>query len=168
MIRGGQARNSFALGELTMRTSTHVFGALAGIVAALALEGWTTLGVRSATHYAAVDRAATTPKAIALAFYRMAYDEDKPQQAAEMYLGGNFAYHADGISSANAGQWISETSGSPALLQRTTEQVAADGDIVMVRYVLKSGGASSRSGVDTFRIQDHRIVELWTVRDAHG
>lgn len=106
-------------------------------------------------------------KANALAFYDLAFNQHKPQEAVSKYVGKTYIQHNPTI--ADGGQafidafapFLKEHPGSRAEVKR----IAAEGDLVFM-HVFSQTSAQDRGEavVDIFRFdRDGKIVEHWDV-----
>jgi predicted SnoaL-like aldol condensation-catalyzing enzyme len=152
-----------------MRPWVHAVSALAGIAAAVSFEAWTTssYGPRSSAHYASVENASMTPREVVLGFDRLAYDEDKPREAVTRYVAPQFIDHEDTHTGGDAREslitLLSERQPADPQTKRTIERVVADGDIVVIFHHSVPSHGEAISGVETFRVQDRKIAEHWSV-----
>ncbi|WP_394940231.1 nuclear transport factor 2 family protein [Psychromicrobium sp. YIM B11713] len=104
-------------------------------------------------------------KQLAQDFYRLAFDQRKPDEAAAEYLGSSYLQHNPGIADGAAGF----VKGIEALLAQSPElttvrhRVFAQGDLVGMQssMTLKAGGPE-QAVMDIFRFDtDGKIVEHW-------
>lgn len=109
-------------------------------------------------------------KANALAFYDLAFNQHKLQEAVDQYIGKTYIQHNPSV--ADGGQafidsfapFLKENPGSRAEIKR----IAAEGDLVFM-HVFSRASAQDRGEavVDIFRFDhDGKIVEHWDVIQA--
>ncbi|MDO5652379.1 MAG: nuclear transport factor 2 family protein [Moraxella sp.] len=109
-------------------------------------------------------------KANVLAFYEMAFNQHKVQQAVNLYVGDKYLQHNPTV--ADGGQafvnafapFLAENAGSRAVVKR----VAADGDLVWVHvHSTLNADDAGEAVVDIFRLDnDGKIIEHWDVIQA--
>ena len=106
-------------------------------------------------------------KANALAFYDLAFNQHKPQEAVSKYVGKTYIQHNPTV--ADGGQafidafapFLKENPGSRAAVKR----IAAEGDLVFMHvFSLISAQDRGEAVVDIFRFdRNGKIVEHWDV-----
>lgn len=109
-------------------------------------------------------------KANALAFYDLAFNQHKVQEATDKYIGKEYLQHNPGV--ADGGQafvdafapFLKENPKSKATIKR----VIADGDLVALHVHSQLNGEDrGEAVVDIFRFdKDGKIVEHWDVIQA--
>jgi predicted SnoaL-like aldol condensation-catalyzing enzyme len=96
-------------------------------------------------------------------FYELAFNEKKPEQAVERYVGPRYIQHnpqAPDGTEAFIGFVKAFPEGSVDI-----RRVVAEGDIVVTHSLLKFSSDDERGTVaaDFFRVEDGKVVEHWDV-----
>ena len=105
-------------------------------------------------------------KQVVREFYELAFNEKRPADAAERFLGPEYIQHnpqaGDGVAAfvAFAGGFVAQVPD----LRLDIRRVVAEGDIVVTHSLLKTSEDDAGSVVaDFWRLEDGRIVEHWDV-----
>lgn len=107
-------------------------------------------------------------KVIVRDFYELAFNQQKPEEAAARFLGPYYIQHNPGA--ADGGQAFIDfvkryVKAYPSLHYEVLRE-AADGDIVAVHSRLtRKPGDRAMSVMDFFRLENGRIVEHWDVHE---
>jgi predicted SnoaL-like aldol condensation-catalyzing enzyme len=99
-------------------------------------------------------------------FYTKAFNEKKPEEAVESYLGSQYIQHnpqaGDGPDAFV--QFVKWYSGEHPELSVEIKRAIAEGDLVMTHSLLKtSPDDRGTAAADIFRLEDGKIVEHWDV-----
>lgn len=101
-----------------------------------------------------------------MAFYDMAFNQGKPQQAVDLYVGEEYIQHNPGVPTGKQGfidyfkQMAKEYPGRRVEFRRAI----AEGDLVVVHTFQDFPGHSQWASMDIFRVDaDGKIVEHWDV-----
>ena len=105
-------------------------------------------------------------KATVLAYYDLAFNQRKPEEAVAKYLGPTYRQHnpmaADGAEPfIGFVKWIT---GEYPELKVTFKRVIAEGDMVVVHcHIQKSPADLGQAVADFFRLENGKVVEHWDV-----
>ncbi|MBL8550240.1 MAG: nuclear transport factor 2 family protein [Hyphomonadaceae bacterium] len=169
-LRTFLAGTGTAPAKSAMRPLAHLACIVAGLLAPIGVEAWTTspIGPRSQAHYAAVANASKSARDVALAFDRLVFDEGKPQEAAERFLAPDIADHISSARGARASMVAMLRGGAwPDGVERTLRHVVSEGDVVMMHYDLRlPGDVGAVPTVEIFRVSSGRIVEHWSIAEG--
>jgi predicted SnoaL-like aldol condensation-catalyzing enzyme len=103
---------------------------------------------------------------IVRAFYELAFNEGKPEEAVERYVGDRYVQHnpqaADGAEAfVGFVRWYR---GEHPELHVDIKRTVAEGDLVVTHSLITTGpGDRGTAAADLFRVEDGRIVEHWDV-----
>lgn len=107
-----------------------------------------------------------TNSEIVRAFYELAFNEGKPEEAVERYVGDRYVQHnpqaADGAEAfVGFVRWYR---GEHPELHVDIKRTVAEGDLVVTHSLITTGpGDRGTAAADLFRVEDGRIVEHWDV-----
>jgi len=110
--------------------------------------------------------AATDNKALVLAFYRQAFNDGQPEQAAAAHLGATYTQHNPGAPDGAEGfiGYVHWLRGQYPELHLDIKRAIAEDDLVLTHANLHlSPGDLGLAVADIFRIADGKIVEHWDV-----
>ena len=112
-----------------------------------------------------------TPKDIVLEFYKKAFIEMKPQQAAEAYISPTeYIQHNPGVADGRDAFikfFVEFFKTHPDRQPSTIHRVVSEGDLVVLHVESRrSKGDRPLAIVDIFRVKNNRIVEHWDVMQA--
>jgi predicted SnoaL-like aldol condensation-catalyzing enzyme len=99
-------------------------------------------------------------------FYTTAFNEKKPEEAVERYLGSQYIQHnpqaGDGPEAFV--QFVRWYAGEHPELSVEIKRAIAEGDLVMTHSLLKTSPEDrGTAAADIFRLEDGKIVEHWDV-----
>ena len=105
-------------------------------------------------------------KRIVREFYELAFNERKPEEAVEKYMGSSYRQH-----NPQAGDGAEPFIGFVKYYTQTypdlhmdIKRLIAEGDLVVVHnHHTRSAGDRGVAVIDIFRLEDGRIVEHWDV-----
>jgi predicted SnoaL-like aldol condensation-catalyzing enzyme len=105
-------------------------------------------------------------KRIVREYYELAFNEGKPQEAVERYVGPRYVQHnpqaADGPE-AFVG-FVTWYRGEFPELHVDIKRVIAEGDLVMTHALITTSGEDrGTAAADIFRVEDGKVVEHWDV-----
>jgi predicted SnoaL-like aldol condensation-catalyzing enzyme len=103
---------------------------------------------------------------IVRAFYELAFNEGKPEEAVERYVGDRYVQHnpqaADGPEAFIG--FVRWYRGEHPELHVDIKRTVAEGDLVVTHSLLTTGPDDrGTAAADLFRVEDGRIVEHWDV-----
>jgi predicted SnoaL-like aldol condensation-catalyzing enzyme len=108
-----------------------------------------------------------TPKAVVLAFYKLALSDFKPEDAFARYATADFVDHAPDVPGGGRKDAAAALRGLFAQMPKgrwTIVRSAAEGDLVFLHVrVDPAPGAPPVAIAEIFRVKGHRIVEHWDV-----
>lgn len=118
-----------------------------------------------------------TNKANAIAFYELMFNQSKPAEAVERYVGATYVQHNPDVASGKAAfiayfeQMKTDYPGKRVAVKRAI----AEGDLVVLHCHQVLPGSGEWAGIDIFRFDaDGKIIEHWDVLQqvpdemAHG
>ena len=104
-------------------------------------------------------------KQAVLEFYDLAFNKNKPEEAAERYLGDVYIQHNPAVRRDGAAAFIGFVRGFRSQfpgLRFEVKRAIAEGDLVAVHSHLKVSADDRGTAVmDFFRLENGRIVEHW-------
>ncbi|MEU7786091.1 ester cyclase [Amycolatopsis sp. NPDC049159] len=105
-------------------------------------------------------------KEVVLGFLRVAFEEKRPVEAFELYVGKGYVQHnphAPGGASESAGYLERFVAGFPEL-RLEVRRVVAEDDLVCTHSLMRLTPDSRGSAIaDVMRVREGRIVEHWDV-----
>jgi predicted SnoaL-like aldol condensation-catalyzing enzyme len=108
-----------------------------------------------------------SPKAIVLAFYKLALQDFKPAEAFARYAASDFVEHSQDTAGGTAAATVEFLAGLIARSPRPKWEVVrsiAEGDLVFVHARYTAGpGAPDIAVAEIFRVRDGKLVEHWDV-----
>jgi predicted SnoaL-like aldol condensation-catalyzing enzyme len=131
------------------------------------LIGWVGFGGFVACAHARDAPVADSPKAIVLAFYKLALQDFKPAEAFARYAATDFVEHSQDTAGGTAAATVAFLSkliaGSPQPKWEVVRTIA-EGDLVFVhaRYIA-GPGAAEIAIAEIFRVRDGKLTEHWDV-----
>jgi predicted SnoaL-like aldol condensation-catalyzing enzyme len=107
-----------------------------------------------------------TSTEIVRAFYELAFNEGKPEEAVERYVGDRYVQHnpqaADGPEAFIG--FVRWYRGEHPELHVDIKRTVAEGDLVVTHSLIRTGPDDrGTAAADLFRVEDGRIVEHWDV-----
>lgn len=111
-------------------------------------------------------RASDANKKVVESFYNMAFNEHRPGEAAQKYLGRVYTQHnpqaGDGPQAFI--DFVTGWTKSNPNLSAEIKRVVAEGDLVVAHVHIKTNSQDRGiAAMDIFRVADGRIVEHWDV-----
>lgn len=106
-----------------------------------------------------------TNKHSALAFYDLMFNQNKPREAAELYIGDEYIQHNPHVGDgkepfiAYFERMAAEYPGKKVTFKRAI----AEGDFVVLHCLQEWPGDQDYAGIDIFRFKDGKVVEHWDV-----
>jgi predicted SnoaL-like aldol condensation-catalyzing enzyme len=105
-------------------------------------------------------------KATAIAFYTLAFNEKRPEEAVQRYVGPRYIQHnpqaADGPEPFI--QFVRAYTGQFPELHVEIKRAIAEGDLVMTHgLITTSPDDRGTAAVDVFRLEHGKVVEHWDV-----
>jgi predicted SnoaL-like aldol condensation-catalyzing enzyme len=105
-------------------------------------------------------------KQTVIAFYTLAFNDKRPEEAVERYLGSRYIQHnpqaPDGPEAFI--QFVNAYAGQFPELNVDIKRAIAEGDLVVTHSLLTTTPDDRGSAVaDIFRLEDGKIVEHWDV-----
>ena len=108
-----------------------------------------------------------SPKAVVLAFYKLALGERKPKQAFALYATADFIDHAPDVAGGDrndAAAALEALFNQMPMGRWTVVRSAAEGDLVFLHVrVNPAPGAPEVAIAEIFRVHGGKIVEHWDV-----
>jgi predicted SnoaL-like aldol condensation-catalyzing enzyme len=105
-------------------------------------------------------------KRIVKEYYELAFNEGKPQEAVDRYLGPRYTQHnpqaADG-GEAFVG-FVTWYRGEFPGLSVDIKRIVAEGDLLVTHGLIRTSAEDrGTAAVDIFRVEDGKVVEHWDV-----
>ena len=105
-------------------------------------------------------------KKLVVEYYEHAFNDHKPQEAVEQYVGSQYIQHnpqaPDGAGAFV--EFVTSFVGQFPKLSIDIKRVVAEGDIVVTHGLIKTSPDDPGTvAVDFFRLEDGKIVEHWDV-----
>ena len=105
-------------------------------------------------------------KQIAREFYELAFNDKRPAEAVERYVGSTYIQHnpqaPDGAEAFI--QFVTAFASQFPDLSIDIKRIVAEDDIVVAHGLLKTSADDPGTvAADFFRLEDHKIVEHWDV-----
>jgi predicted SnoaL-like aldol condensation-catalyzing enzyme len=105
-------------------------------------------------------------KATVKAFYDLAFNQQRPEEAVERYVGERYTQH-NPMAGDGTGPFIDFVKGFTAQFPELTvelKRVVAEGDLVVTHGLIKtSPDDRGTAAADIFRVEDGKVVEHWDV-----
>jgi len=107
-----------------------------------------------------------TNKETVQAFYDLAFNQRRPEEAAQRYVGDRYTQH-NPTAGDGTGPFIEFVKGFTAQfpeLRVEIKRVVAEGDLVVTHGLIKtSPDDRGTAAADIFRVEDGKVVEHWDV-----
>jgi predicted SnoaL-like aldol condensation-catalyzing enzyme len=122
----------------------------------------------------AMNSAAKTPeeekleenKKTVTAFYRLAFNDHKPVEAIEKFVGGSYRQHNPTVADGSLAfiDFMSDFARKNPGLRVDIKRVIAEGDMVVTHVNIKTSKEDrGLAAIDIFRLENGKIVEHWDV-----
>ncbi|MFJ9900859.1 nuclear transport factor 2 family protein [Streptomyces sp. NPDC091280] len=108
-------------------------------------------------------------KKVAVAFIDLAFNQKKPQEAADRYIGATYTQHSPGFADGKKAfvDAVKDYTTQFPQLNEDIKRVGADGDLVYIHTHETTTPTDRGSAiVDIFRLEQGKIVEHWDVTQA--
>jgi predicted SnoaL-like aldol condensation-catalyzing enzyme len=105
-------------------------------------------------------------KATVKAFYELAFNEGRPEEAVERYVGDRYTQH-NPLAGDGTGPFVEFVKGFRGQFPELSveiKRVVAEGDLVVTHGLIKtSADDRGTAAADIFRVEDGKVVEHWDV-----
>jgi predicted SnoaL-like aldol condensation-catalyzing enzyme len=99
-------------------------------------------------------------------FYRLAFNEHKPVEAVERYVGGSYRQHNPTVADGSLAfiDFVSDLARKHPGLRVDIKRVIAEGEMVVTHVNIKTSKEDrGLAAIDIFRLENGKIVEHWDV-----
>src|SRR4051812_1428270 len=103
-------------------------------------------------------------KATVKAFYELAFNEGRPEEAVERYVGNRYTQHNPqaGDGTGPFVEFVKGFRGQFPELRVEIKRIVAEGDFVVTHGLIKtSADDRGTAAADIFRVEDGKVVEHW-------
>jgi predicted SnoaL-like aldol condensation-catalyzing enzyme len=110
-----------------------------------------------------------TNKQTVVAFYTLAFNDKRPEEAVQRYVGDRYTQHNPlaGDGSGPFVEFVKAYTGQFPELSVDIKRVIAEGDLVVTHGLIKASPEDrGTAAVDIFRLEDGKVVEHWDVLQA--
>ena len=110
-----------------------------------------------------------TNKQTVVAFYTLAFNDKRPEEAVQRYVGDRYTQH-NPLAGDGPGpfvEFVKAYTGQFPELNVEIKRVIAEGDLVLTHGLIKTSPEDrGTAAADIFRVEDGKIVEHWDVLQA--
>jgi predicted SnoaL-like aldol condensation-catalyzing enzyme len=110
-----------------------------------------------------------TNKQTVIAFYTLAFNDKRPEEAVQRYVGDRYTQH-NPLAGDGPGpfvEFVKAYTGQFPELNVEIKRVIAEGDLVLTHGLIKTSPEDrGTAAADIFRVEDGKIVEHWDVLQA--
>ena len=99
-------------------------------------------------------------------FYKLAFNDHKPVEAVEKYVGGSYRQHNPMVADGSLAfiDFVSDFARKNPGLHIDIKRVIAEGDMVVTHVNIKTSKEDrGLAAIDIFRLENGKIVEHWDV-----
>jgi predicted SnoaL-like aldol condensation-catalyzing enzyme len=151
-----------------MRASQQIFGAVAGIAAAVAVTLWSASenGPRGRKHYEALAAENMGTRDVILAFEKMGIDGHDPAGAMRKYFAPDMIEHDPRVAGTRDSviQYLEGRGWSGPAPKRTIHNIIVEGELGVVHHHVKLKPEDpGLMAVDIFRVRNGKVIEHWDV-----